>query len=63
MGLASGTPSLMAVPSLDAAFGPTPLLPATGGTDPYRMAAITLVALATVLIIGGMALRLYPTRR
>jgi hypothetical protein len=63
MGLAAGTPSLMAVPSVDAAFGPAPLLPAAGGTDPYRMAAITLVALATVLIIGGMALRLYPTRR
>jgi len=62
MGLAAGTPSLMAVPSVDAAFGPA-VLPAAGGTDPYQMPIIALVALATVLIIGGTVLRLGPTRK
>ena len=62
MGLAAGTPSLMAVPSVDAAFGPT-VLPAAGGTDPYQMAIIALVALAAVLIIGGTVIRLDITRK
>jgi hypothetical protein len=55
MGLAGGTPGLMAVPSVDAAFGP--LLPESGATDAYGAYVILLIALGAALAIGGLALR------
>ncbi len=57
MGLAGGTPALMAVPSVDATAAPA-VLPTTGATT---LPLWILVALSAVLVIIGGGLRLQRT--
>ncbi len=64
MGLAGGTPSLMAVPVVDAAAAaaaPAPLLPESGAES--GLYAIAGIALGLALILGSLALRLHLARK
>ncbi len=57
MGLAGGTPALMAVPIADAAPAATPLLPATGVEVADITAILIVIALGLALALGGLVLR------
>jgi hypothetical protein len=55
MGLASGEPTLMAVPSVDAMPAMPVLLPATGAINYTYYAGIALAGLGLILLSGGFA--------